>query len=309
MIPSFFIIGAPKCGTTTLYTWLKSHPDIFMPEGKEPHFFAQNLSDRYCRIRSQDAYLHLFQSAENSSASICGEASVLYSFYPESIQNILAFNPKAKFIFMLRNPMEMAPSYHRQLLINLEEDIENFEEAWNLQSERKKGKHLPSSSTDPDLLQYYDTCSLGNHLDNIKNIVSEENLCVLFLDDIKTNPKYAYNQVLSFLEISNNYEPSFTIENPSRSIRFAWLQKLILNPSPAMKKLARLFKKLGLPIGKIAHTINKKEPINTKLNHGFEKQLIESFVDDIEKIERLTRQNLSHWKKSCVENSTVFSET
>ena len=134
MKPSFFIIGAPKCGTTTLYSWLKSHPDIFMPGGKEPHFFAQNLSDRYCRIRHHDDYMALFDSARNDQC--CGEASVLYSMHPQAIEAILEWSPVAKFIFMLRNPVDMAPSYHRQLLINLEEDIEDFEQAWHLQENR-----------------------------------------------------------------------------------------------------------------------------------------------------------------------------
>ena len=137
--PSFFIIGAPKCGTTTLYYWLKEHDDIFMPETKEPHYFAQNLSDRYCRVRDEESYLNYFSNAKNHQ--LCGEASVLYSFYPESIKSILEFNPEAKFIFMVRNPVSMVPSYHRQLINNLEEDIEDFETAWNTQDNRKTPKN------------------------------------------------------------------------------------------------------------------------------------------------------------------------
>ena len=142
--PDFFIIGAPKCGTTTLYSWLKDHPDIFMPESKEPHYFAQNLSDRYCRIRNESDYLSLFLEANNHQK--CGEASVLYSFFPDSIKRILDFNPRAQIIMMIRHPVAMVQSYHAQLLVNLEEDIEDFEKSWDLQKDRQEGKNIPKST-------------------------------------------------------------------------------------------------------------------------------------------------------------------
>lgn len=294
MTPSFFIIGAPKCGTTTLYSWLKSHPDIFMPEGKEPHFFAQNLSNRYCRVRNRNDYLSLFDEALDNQ--VCGEASVLYSFHPQAIEAILECCPSAQFIFMLRNPIDMALSYHRQLLINLEEDIQDFEYAWRLQEARKQGKHIPSSSTDPELLQYEEACSLGQHLQNIKNLIPEKQLHILFLDDIIDDPNKAYNDVLSFLEISPNYTPSFNKKNGARSVRFWWLQKLILNPPYIVRKLTGLIKKTGIPIGKIAHTLNRKKATKQHLNQEFKERLVDIFADDIMRIEHLTGRDLNHWK-------------
>ena len=267
-----------------------------MPENKEPHFFAQNLSDRYCRVRTQDSYLNLFQGSGNHAVTLCGESSVLYSFYPKSIEEIQAFSPEAKYIFMLRNPLEMAPSYHRQLLINLEEDIEDFETAWTLQGKRLEGKNIPQNSTDPELLQYQKACSLGTHLQNVKNIVPEQRLLILFLEDMKRSPKDVYNQVLSFLEISNDYEPSFEVKNKAGTVKSLWLQKLILNPPTLLKNIALLFKRIGLPLGKIAHNMNRKEIKQKPLNLPFQKILLETFHDDITQIENLTGRNLNHWK-------------
>lgn len=294
MNPSFFIIGAPKCGTTTLYSWLKSHPDIFMPEGKEPHFFAQNLSNRYCRIRNRNDYIALFDNAKENQ--ICGEASVLYSFHPQAIEAILECCPHAKFIFLIRNPIDMALSYHRQLLINLEEDIQDFEYAWRLQQARKEGKHIPPSSTDPELLQYEEACSLGLHLQRMKNLIPERQLCLLFLDDMVENPEKVYNDVLLFLEISEGHHPSFKKQNEASAVRFWWLQKLILNPPYIVRKLAELVKKTGIPIGKLAHKFNRKKAIKQHLNQEFEKRLVELFSTDIMRIEHLTGRDLKHWR-------------
>jgi hypothetical protein len=73
--PQFFIVGAPRCGTTALYTYLRQHPRIFMPECKEPHFFCDDL-DLPDRVRASDAYSDLFAPAPNDS--LLGEASVYY---------------------------------------------------------------------------------------------------------------------------------------------------------------------------------------------------------------------------------------
>jgi hypothetical protein len=70
--PNFFIVGAPKCGTTALYEYLRGHPSIFMPKYKEPHFFAQDLGT-YPLIKTADAYAALFAEAEPRHTAV-GEA-------------------------------------------------------------------------------------------------------------------------------------------------------------------------------------------------------------------------------------------
>ncbi|HEX2249085.1 MAG TPA: sulfotransferase domain-containing protein, partial [Gemmatimonadales bacterium] len=60
--PNFFIVGAPKCGTTALYEYLRLHPHVFMPELKEPHFFAKDLGT-YPRIKTLEVYTQLFSGA------------------------------------------------------------------------------------------------------------------------------------------------------------------------------------------------------------------------------------------------------
>src|SRR5260370_118878 len=73
--PDFFIVGAPRCGTTALYSYLRQHPDVFLPEYKEPHYFNTDMESGGA-IRDQEKYLALFAPAKDKKR--IGEASVYY---------------------------------------------------------------------------------------------------------------------------------------------------------------------------------------------------------------------------------------
>ena len=112
--PNFFIIGAPKCGTTSLSAWLGDNPQIFMSSMKEPHFF--NSDDRQA-VRTFDEYEALFRGATEEHVAI-GEASVWYLSSAEAVSAILRYQPEAKFIVMVRNPIDMAPTLNGEMLLS-----------------------------------------------------------------------------------------------------------------------------------------------------------------------------------------------
>ena len=285
----FFIIGAPKCGTTTLYSWLKDHPDVFMPKEKEPHYFAQHLSDRYCRVRDEDSYLNLF--ANKAENQVCGEASVLYGFSPESIKEILKFNPEAKIILMMRHPIDMIVSYHGQLLVNLEEDEKSFERAWNLQSDRSKGKEIPDISTDPDLLQYSDVGRLGVHLQAIVDIVPQDQLKVICLDDLARNPKEVYMDVIEFLGKSCDGRASFNKENEASAIKYQWLEKARRCQNTVIKSIKSFIKLL--PLSNRLLQFNQARRIDIQLDEIFLNTLYNHFGSDIEYLENYFGKKLN----------------
>ena len=289
--PEFFIVGAPKCGTTTLYSWLKQHPDIFMPTSKEPHFFAQNLSNRYCRIRDEESYLSLFFDAHENQ--VCGEASVLYGFYPESIKAILEFNPKAKIIFMLRHPIDMIISYHGQLLVNLEEDQKAFESAWRLSEPRKNGANLPKTMQDLDLLDYAHIGALGHHMKNIIDIVPEDQRLFLLLDDMAEDPAALHARVLAFLGVQSHPLKSYEKENEAASLRWPWLQTYISERPIIVRWISGFLKKLGFKPSQIIQKINRKKREKVEIDQMFRKELEKFFKSDIEAIEKFFNRKFS----------------
>lgn len=102
--PDFFIVGAPRCGTTALYHYLRTHLQLYLPRIKEPNYFASDVLNRRFLISWND-YLKLFSPALDNQ--LCGEASTYYLCSTVAIPTILQINPRAKVIAMVRDPVEM----------------------------------------------------------------------------------------------------------------------------------------------------------------------------------------------------------
>src|SRR5436190_21521408 len=109
--PNFFIVGAPKCGTTAMYEFLKQHPQIFMTR-KEVDFFGSDLYMKE-RIRDESAYLQLFAAATDEFR--VGEGSVWYLYSKRAAAEIKRFVSDARIIIQLRDPTDMIYSLHSEL--------------------------------------------------------------------------------------------------------------------------------------------------------------------------------------------------
>jgi tetratricopeptide (TPR) repeat protein len=136
--PDFVIVGATKCGTTSLYMYLQKHPQIILSRKKEINFFNFNFS---CGV---DWYLSQFPTIENYSF-ITGEASPNYLDHPKSARNMHELFPQMKIIILLRNPIEKAVSWHYHKLDqgiarnnnSLREEVEAEMEVLSSWSEKK----------------------------------------------------------------------------------------------------------------------------------------------------------------------------
>ena len=108
-----FIVGAPKAGTTSLHFYLQQHPDVCMSEIKEPNYFtAQEVVKLYydvSPVNSEDWYHSIFTKP---TRKVIGEGSVSYLFYPEVAQKIYNYNPEARILIILRNPVQRAFSHY-----------------------------------------------------------------------------------------------------------------------------------------------------------------------------------------------------
>lgn len=128
-LPTFFIIGAPKAGTTSLHNYLGEHPEIQMSPVKEPNFFAPHLDPIHepRRIGRIDQYEELFDSA----VAVRGEASTPYSEYPlrQGVpERIRERVPDAKFVYVVRDPVERTISHFNHLVAS-EGERRSLEEA------------------------------------------------------------------------------------------------------------------------------------------------------------------------------------
>jgi len=238
--PNLFIVGAPKCGTTALYEYLSTHPNIFMAKVKEPHFFAQDLGV-YVQIKTREEYDRLF--AASTSAHTCvGEASVYYLRSQVAIPNIHAFNPGARIIAMFRNPVDMVYSLHSQLLYWSEEVEPDFETAWRLQERRRRGLDLPPRSRGGFLVQYAEVGSFGTQTRRLLDLFPRDQVKLILYDDFTRSPQAVYDDVLAFLGVPADGRTEFPKINDNKRARVVWLRNFIRKPPPVVRSSYRTLK-------------------------------------------------------------------
>lgn len=217
--PNFFIVGAPKCGTTALYQYLRPHPSIFMPELKEPHFFARDLGS-YPRIKTPEEYAALFAPSSERHLAV-GEASVYYLRSSVAIPAIREFNPEARIIAMFRNPVDMVYSLHSQLLYVSEETVEDFETAWRLQERRARGLDLPPAIRSPLLVQYAEVGRFGSQAQRVLATFPTAQVKLILFDDFAASPQRIYDEVIQFLGIPHDGRTQFPRINENKRARMA----------------------------------------------------------------------------------------
>lgn len=297
--PNFFIVGAPKCGTTALYEYLRTHPNIFMAAIKEPHFFAGDLGS-YPRIKTIQEYEGLFAGATDEHLAV-GEASVYYLRSTTAAGNIHRFNPAARIIAMFRNPVDMVYALHSQLLYVGEEVVSDFEQAWRLQQRRSQGLDLPPNSRGAFLLQYEQFGRFGTQVQRLLSIFPPAQLKLILHDDLAADPARVYDEVIQFLGLPHDGRTSFPRINESKRTRLDWLRTFSRKPPPMLRTAVRRLKQAvgGTGISAVASKLVElntvREP-RAPLSPELRRELVETFREEVLLLSRLLNRDLSHWQ-------------
>jgi hypothetical protein len=294
---NFFILGAPKCGTTSLYHYLRAHPQIFMPSTKEHHYYASDFPDLQ-QTTSRERYRAHFAKAP--TGSLVGEASTWYLFSDVAVPRILEEHPDAKLIACVRNPIEMAPSVHGQLVYRLREDVEDFETAWRLQAARRQGRSLPPSLEATKMVQYGEVCKLGAQVQRVLERAGDKRVKVVVSEDLKRDPRGTYEDILRFLDVANDGRTEFPRYNENKVSRSKLLARLMMRPPKPLKVVhggARflLERLVDRPGDKIRAWCTKKAE-RPPLSRGLRSELVAYFDENIALMESLTGRKLDHWR-------------
>ena len=284
--PNFFIIGAPKCGTTSLATWLSDHPNIYMSPLKEPYFFCSDLN--FGLISSLEKYEELFKKANDIHIAV-GEASTWYLFSQVAVSKIEKTYPEARYIIMLRNPVEMAHSLY-YFNLRRDEHISDFKTAWKLSAERRQNRAVRSLVLEPRKLDYQKVCCLGDQLERLFTAVPRQKVLVLLLDDIQENPRREYLKVLSFLHVPDNGRIEFPVKNQASEDRFPLFQKglyILGRVWHPVKKQLGIVRSFGImkPISNLCAIPRSRPTIPIDVRQ----ELVDYFKKDIEKLSYLIK--------------------
>ncbi len=217
--PDFFIVGAPRCGTTSLYEYFKSVPEIFMPSVKEPNFFSVSTDRKFFTdaIREKENYLDLFR---DSGDKLVGESSPSYLRDPKSAQLIHDVSPNAKIIIILRNPIERAFS-HYLLFFNLG-TIENsfshlVNQINNLEDEYSK--------------RIFEAGLYSNQVKKYLNIFGKNQVKILIFEEAFVDFEQTLNDLLRFLGIQRKVSVENKAQGAHSILKFSFLKPLLKNDS------------------------------------------------------------------------------
>jgi hypothetical protein len=228
--PDFFIVGQPKSGTTALYEMLRRHPQIYMPDRKEPRFFA---SEMYFRDPPRpggtpatlDEYLSWFDDARPEQR--VAEASPWYLWSPTAAGRIAEVQPDARIIAILREPASLLRSLHLefvQLYVETETDLRR---AIALEEPRRQGREIPRYTYWPQMLLYSDHVRSVEQLRRYHAAFAPEQMLVLIYDDFRHDNEATLRKVLRFLELDESFPLEITNANPTVRVRSQRMHELV----------------------------------------------------------------------------------
>ena len=228
----FFIAGNSKSGTTALHKFLAQHPAICMSHPKEPNFFAKDFCHdqdvgAFTR-KSEREYLGFFD--DPTGERLWGEASASYLYSKMAAREIYAFNPAAKIIIMLREPVSFLHSYHLQMLKNVPsegEPVKDFREALALEEERKRGEAIPDACLVPEMLYYSERVRYAEQVERFLNYFEAAQVKIIVYDDFKANNAGVFRDVLHFLDVDPDFKPVFGKHNRGKRLKSKSMQGLL----------------------------------------------------------------------------------
>jgi hypothetical protein len=208
LLPDFLIIGAQRCGTTSLQRYLIQHPCVAPAFRKEVHFFDRNLrkGTTWYRGHFPSVLFRSYVTTVLRRRFMTGEATPAYIFYPHAPQRILETVPRAKLIVLLRNPVDRAYSHYQHEVTNGHEEVP-FEEAIRREPERLRGereKMLADENYDSYRYRHYSYLARGLYADQLAvwlSLFPKEQLCIVRSEDFFVDPAGVFRQVLGFLEL------------------------------------------------------------------------------------------------------------
>jgi hypothetical protein len=259
-----------------------------MSHPKEPHYFSTDIENG--RMTDQSKYLACF--AQDKTPIAVGDASTLYLYSKDAIQNILEFNANAKFIVMLRKPIDIVLSFHQVALNYFGETETNLEIAWDLQIDRQNGKQIPKGCPDPQLLMYGEIAKLGTQVKRLNDQVKPDQVKFIYFDEFVNKTDKVYCSVLEFLKVNKNHTPNFKNHNPTRRIKFNKLTKIV-NQAVGLKKAVGIKKQFG--VAKKLHTVNIKGGPPKQMSRTLKTTMNVYFEKDIQLLSDLMNKNLSDW--------------
>ena len=303
--PNFLVIGAGKCGTTSIDQYLKQHPQVFMSPVKEPNFFGLELKSEndfsfdedelkfyLSSVTDIDSYQGLFDDVRDEIA--IGEVSNTYLYHEDALSNIKKHVPHVKLIAIFRQPAERLYSRFLHLARDNRLPTEEFSDCLNEDSIWWQRDDLVKEGF------YY------KHLSKFYDHFDSSQIKVFLYENLRGNPQGMMNEIFEFIGVDKEFVPDSSVKfNTSGFVKNSTMDGLIGYNSWLVKGLKkimpkRLFEtiKNSLGIQKIVSNMRQKNLARPKLDEGMKNKLTAIYESDIRNLSKLINRDLSHWMTS-----------
>ncbi len=294
--PNFLILGAAKCGTTSLYYYLSQHPDVYMSDPKEPFFFEAEYD------KGMEYYWKKYFSGWHGEKAV-GEARHRNLYLPYVAPRIKESIPDAKLIVVVRNPVDRAYSHWWHWYSRNEEPL-SFEDAIYMDLKRiesgitfegEEGARLWSRNLNPKtgktkFRTYIDSGYYAQQIKRYLNLFPESHIKVIFLEDLQHNPQFVVSEVWKFIGVDPEYtlkdlmpqniSNTKAIEIAKMVARFTKFYKLV--PQKSKRKILMYLSNIGR---------------RAEMNKITRLWLIDHYYQHNRELEKLVNRDLSHWDK------------
>lgn len=295
--PNLFLCGAPKAGSTSLHDYLDQHPDIFMSPVKEPNHFASdlNITGEDWRVHRRENYAALFKDARDQT--VVGESSIFYSFSRAAIPAAEQFSPGAKYIYLMRNPVDAVWSLHWQFVKTSNENKTRLADALDAEPARAEGRELPPSVHNPAGLLYTRVYDYAQHLQHVRDAASPERVHVELFEDLARDPAAVYARVLRFLGVDDAFRANFDIKNPARPVRNLPLRRFAADKPLVKKTFVNLPAPIRGTISKAAQLLIKDKTNRDTLEPAVARRLVDFYEPKLPRLEEMLNRDLTVWRE------------
>ena len=299
-LPNFLLVGAAKCGTSSLHKYLEQHPEIFMSKVKEPRFISSQVTPfplngpgdhkvEAWYVKKYEDYVKLFEGADGYPAIGESSADTLY-FYKGTIQVIKRYLGDPRIIIVLRHPVKRAFSAYQHLVRDLREEL-SFEEGLKEEPNRIRNNW--------ELIYHYTAASL--YYDSVKAFTDNfTNVKVILTEDQEKRPQQVIRDIFRFLNVDPNCDVNTEMRyNISGKPKSQWLHQFFFQGNMARRLAQPIVRTLFSPETRlrIALKIQEKNLTRMTINPQTKSRLQEYFEADIRKLEGLLNRDLSVWRK------------
>ena len=297
-VPNFMIIGAAKSGTSALYRYARQHPEVYMSQVKETHFFSYKDAPPNTRgpgdtvneaVTDMATYLTLFEDAGNAKA--IGEASPTYLYSERAPGLIKEFIPEVKLIAILRQPADRAFSAFMHVTRDGREPVADFAEALQLEEERIAKNWGP-------IWHYRNVGYYSRQIERYYALFDREQIRVYLYDDFSVRPIDVLQDIFRFLDVEDAFVPDMRIKanvsGVQKSQSIYWLiERLFSRPNPIRAAARRL---IGEETRwRFTSSVRNRNLVRQSIPLDIRRELTELYRDDILRLQDFLGRDLSAW--------------